>query len=130
MLINKIEVDEGRDIIIMDEAFKFGDHQALYDTCMSLRYSCKNTSNLDIQDITDKRMRADLPQLDQHQIMARDEEGARLRRSLCPECGKEEERKAGEQINFPDDNILKTIYGDQYRMQEFARFIDTQKFYL
>ena len=31
MLINKLEVDEGRDIIIMDEAFKFGDHQALYD---------------------------------------------------------------------------------------------------
>ena len=130
MLINKIEVDEGRDIIIMDEAFKFGDHQALYDTCMSLRYSCKNTSNLDIQDITDKRMRADLPQLDQHQIMARDEEGARLRRSLCPECGIEEERKAGEQINFPDDNILRTIYGDPYRMQEFARFIDTKRFYL
>ena len=87
MLINKIEVDEGRDIIIMDEAFKFGDHLALYDTCMSLKYSCKNTSNLDIQDISDKRMRADLPQLDQMKLMTMDEEGARLRESLCPNCG-------------------------------------------
>ena len=86
MLINKIEVDEGRDIVIIDEAFKFGDHLALYDTCMSLKYSCKNTSNLDIQNISDKRMRADLPQLDQMQLMAMDEEGARLRKSLCPDC--------------------------------------------
>ena len=130
MLINKIEVDEGRDIIIMDDAFKFGDHQALYDTCMSLRYSCKNTSNLDIQDISDKRMRADLPQLDQNQIMARDEEGARLRRSLCPECGKEEEKKAGQQINFPDDNILRSIFSDTYRVENFSQFIDTKRFSL
>jgi len=64
MLINKIEVDEGRDIIIMDEAFKFGEHHALYDICMSLKYSCTSYSNFDIQDITDKRMRADLTQDD------------------------------------------------------------------
>ena len=64
MLINKIEVDEGRGIIIMDEAFKFGEHQALYDTCMSLKYSCTSYSNFDIQDIADKRMRVDLTQDD------------------------------------------------------------------
>ena len=128
MLINKIEVDEGRDIIIMDEAFKFGDHQALYDTCMSLRYSCKNTSNLDIQNISDKRMRADLPQLDQVQLMATDEEGARLRKSLCPDCGKEATKEFGGLANFPDDNILNTIFSDSYRMENFSQFIDTTKY--
>jgi len=128
MLINKIEVDEGRDIIIMDKAFKFGDHQALYDTCMSLRYSCANTSNFDIQDISDKRMRADLPQLDQVQILATDEEGARLRRSLCPECGKKETTESGGMANFPDDNILRSIFSDTYRMENFSQFIDTTKY--
>ena len=128
MLINKIEVDEGRDIIIMDEAFKFGDHLALYDTCMSLKYSCKNTSNLDIQDISDKRMRADLPQLDQMKLMAMDEEGARLRESLCPNCGKEATKQSGGMAKFPDDNILNTIFRDSYRMENFSKFIDTTKF--
>jgi len=128
MLINKIEVDEGRDIIIMDKAFKFGDHQALYDTCMSLKYSCANTSNFDIQDISDKRMRADLPQLDQMQILATDEEGARLRRSLCPECGKKETTKSGGMANFPDDNILRSIFSDTYRVENFSQFIDTKKY--
>ena len=47
------EVDEDRSIIIIDEAFRFGEHQALYDTCMSLKYSPANTSNFDIQDIAD-----------------------------------------------------------------------------
>ncbi len=128
MLINKIEVDEGRDIIIMDKAFKFGDHQALYDTCMSLKYSCANTSNFDIQDISDKRMRADLPQLDQMQILATDEEGARLRRSLCPECGKKETTESGGMANFPDDNILRSIFSDTYRVENFSQFIDTKKY--
>tara|TARA_S200000501_G_scaffold216816_1_gene203516 strand:+ start:2181 stop:2903 length:723 start_codon:yes stop_codon:yes gene_type:complete len=128
MLINKIEVDEGRDIIIMDKAFKFGDHQALYDTCMSLKYSCANTSNFDIQDISDKRMRADLPQLDQVQILATDEEGARLRRSLCPECGKKETTESDGMANFPDDNILRSIFSDTYRMENFSQFIDTTKY--
>ena len=111
MLINKIEVDEGRDIIIMDEAFKFGEHQALYDTCMSLKYSCANTSNFDVQDITDKRMRADLPQIDQVKLMAQDQEGIGLRRSLCPDCGKQATIDAGGMANIPDDNICKIIFG-------------------
>ena len=128
MLINKIEVDEGRDIIIMDKAFKFGDHQALYDTCMSLKYSCANTSNFDIQNISDKRMRADLPQLDQMQILATDEEGARLRRSLCPECGKKETTESDGMANFPDDNILRSIFSDTYRVENFSQFIDTKKY--
>ena len=71
MLINKIEVDEGRDIIIMDKAFKFGEHQALYDTSMSLKYSCANTSNFDIQDITDKRSPKDISENDRDYYLER-----------------------------------------------------------
>ena len=124
MLINKIEVDEGRDIIIMDKAFKFGEHQALYDTCMSLKYSCANTSNFNIQNITDKRMRADLPQIDQAKLISQDQEGIGLRRSLCPDCGKQATREVGGMANIPDDNTCKVIFDSSYRMalDRFARF--------
>ena len=128
MLINKIEVDEGRDIIIMDKAFKFGEHQALYDTCMSLKYSCANTSNFDIQDITDKRMRADLPQIDQKKLMAQDQGGIGLRRSLCPDCGKQATIDAGGMANIPDDNTCKVIFDSSYRIENFSKFIDPDKF--
>tara|TARA_B100001769_G_scaffold82086_1_gene62305 strand:- start:200 stop:757 length:558 start_codon:yes stop_codon:yes gene_type:complete len=73
-------------------------------------------------------MRADLPQLDQVQILATDEEGARLRRSLCPECGKKETTESGGMANFPDDNILRSIFSDTYRMENFSQFIDTTKY--
>ena len=128
MLINKIEVDEGRDIIIMDEAFKFGEHQALYDTCMSLKYSCANTSNFDIQDISDRRMRADLPQIDQMKLMAQDQEGIGLRRSLCPDCGKQATIDAGGMANIPDDNICKIIFNHSYRMENFAKFLSAEEY--
>ena len=128
MLINKIEVDEGRDIVIMDKAFKFGEHQALYDTSMSLKYSCANTSNFDIQDITDKRMRADLPQIDQKKLMAQDQEGIGLRRSLCPDCGKQATIDSGGMANIPDDNIMRTIFNSSYRMENISKFIDPDKF--
>ena len=128
MLINKIEVDKGRDIIIMDKAFKFGEHQALYDTCMSLKYSCANTSNFNIQNITDKRMRADLPQIDQAKLISQDQEGIGLRRSLCPDCGKQATREVGGMANIPDDNTCKVIFDSSYRMENFSKFIDPDKF--
>ncbi len=128
MLINKIEVDEGRDIIIMDEAFKFGDHQSLYDTCMSLKYTCANTSNFDIQNISDKRMRADLPQIDQNKLMATDQVGVGLRRSLCPDCGKQATIDSGGMANIPDDNIFKTVFNNSHRMENFSQFISAEKY--
>ena len=128
MRINKIEVDEGRDIIIMDEAFKFGEHQSLYDTCMSLKYSPANTSNFDIQDITDRRMRADLPQLIESKIMDTGPEGTRYRRSLCPTCGEEETKETGGIAKIPDDNICTAIFQNTHRMENFGELINPEEY--
>ena len=128
MKINKIEVDEGRDIIIIDEAFKFGEHQALYDTCMSLKYSPANTSNFDIQEISDRRMRADLPQLIESKLMDTGAEGARYRKSLCPVCGEQETRENGGIAKIPDDNICVAIFQNSYRMENFGQLIDPEKY--
>ena len=124
MRINKIEVDEGRDIVIIDEAFTYGEHTALYDTCMSLKYSPANTSNFDIQDITDKRMRADLPQLIESKLMDKGFDGDRYRRSLCPTCGSDATKEFGGIAKVPDDNICNTIFGNPNRMQNFSEFIN------
>ncbi len=128
MRINKIEVDEGRDIIIMDEAFKVGEHQALYDTCMSLKYSCANSSNFDIQDIDDRRLKADLPQLNEFKLMDNGPDGTRYRRSLCPTCGVSEHKKYGDLGKLPEDNICTAIFKNSYRMENFSQFIDPEKY--
>tara|TARA_B100001094_G_C17984397_1_gene696880 strand:- start:82 stop:837 length:756 start_codon:yes stop_codon:yes gene_type:complete len=128
MRINKIEVDEGRDIVIIDEAFRFGEHQALYDSCMSLKYCCANTSNFDIQDVADRRMRADLPQLNETKLMDPGDEGTKYRVSLCPVCGVEATKEYGGIANIPDDNIFKTIFGNPDRMQNFSQFINPEEY--
>lgn len=128
MKINKIEVDEDRSIIIIDEAFRFGEHQALYDTCMSLKYSPANTSNFDIQDIADRRMRADLPQLNESKLMDQGEEGAKYRESLCPTCGAEATKGTGGKAHIPDDNIFRVIFENSARMANFSQFIDPEKY--
>ena len=128
MKINKIEVDEGRDIIIIDEAFRFGEHQALYDSCMALKYCCANTSNFDIQNVADRRMRADLPQLNETKLMDPGDEGKKYRVSLCPVCGVEATKEYGGIANIPDDNIFKTIFGNPDRMQNFSQFINPEEY--
>jgi len=128
MRINKIEVDEGRDIIIIHEAFKVGEHQALYDTCMTLRYSCANSSNFDIQNIDDRRLKADLPQLIESKIMDRGDEGIRYRRSLCPTCGPEATKVYGGQAEIPDDNICNAIFNNSSRMENFSQFVNPEKY--
>lgn len=128
MKINKIEVDEGRDIVIIDEAFKFGEHQALYDTCMTLKYSCANSSNFDIQDVADRRLKADLPQLIESKIMDPGEEGTRYRRSLCPTCGPEATKEYGGMANIPDDNICNAVFHNSSRMENFSQFINPEEY--
>ena len=128
MLINKIEVDEGRDIIIMDEAFKAGEHQALYDTCMTLKYSCANSSNFDIQDVADRRLKADLPQLNEYKLMDNGTEGTRYRRSLCPVCGTDFHKKYGDLGKIPEDNICTAIFGSSLRMENFGQLINPEKY--
>jgi len=128
MKINKIEVDEGRDIIIMDEAFKAGEHQALYDTCMTLKYSCANSSNFDIQDVADRRLKADLPQLNEYKLMDNGTEGTRYRRSLCPVCGTDFHKKYGDLGKIPEDNICTAIFGSSLRMENFGQLINPEKY--
>ena len=128
MKINKIEVDEGRDIIIMDEAFKAGEHQALYDTCMTLKYSCANSSNFDIQDVSDRRLKADLPQLNEYKLMDNGTEGTRYRRSLCPVCGTDFHKKYGDLGKIPEDNICTAIFGSSLRMENFSQLINPEKY--
>ena len=105
MKINKIEVDEDRDIIIIDEAFNFGEHQVLYDTCMTLRYTCANSSNFDIQNIADRRLTANIPQLIESKLMDKGSDGDRYRRSLCPTCGSDATKEFGGIAKVPDDNL-------------------------
>ena len=128
MRINKIEVDESRDIVIIDEAFKAGEHQALYDTCMTLKYSCANSSNFDIQDVADRRLKADLPQLNEYKLMDNGAEGTRYRRSLCPVCGSDFHKKYGDLGKIPEDNICTAIFGSSLRMENFSQLIDPEKY--
>tara|TARA_B100001250_G_C19626760_1_gene711875 strand:- start:95 stop:868 length:774 start_codon:yes stop_codon:yes gene_type:complete len=128
MRINKIEVDESRDIVIIDEAFKAGEHQALYDTCMTLKYSCANSSNFDIQDVADRRLKADLPQLNEYKLMDNGAEGTRYRRSLCPVCGSDFHKKYGDLGKIPEDNICTAIFGSSLRMENFSQLINPEKY--
>ena len=128
MRINKIEVDESRDIVIIDEAFKAGEHQALYDTCMTLKYSCANSSNFDIQDVADRRLKADLTQLNEYKLMDNGAEGTRYRRSLCPVCGSDFHKKYGDLGKIPEDNICTAIFGSSLRMENFSQLIDPEKY--
>jgi|TARA_B100001996_G_C18639865_1_gene585217 hypothetical protein len=122
MIINKIEVDEGRDIVIIDDALNAGEHSALYDTCISLEYTLSNTSNQDVQGIDDKRFAAKLPQARIDQILAPTKEGAELRKSLCPDCG-------NGKVVLPEDNIVKVLFDETNRMNNFNSWIDPEKYY-
>lgn len=128
MKINKIEVDEDRNIIIIDESFTLGEQQALYDTCMTLRYTCANSSNFDIQNISDRRLTANLPQLIESKIMDNGVEGQRYRRSICPTCGEEEHKKHEDVLKLPEDNICTAIFHSNERMQNFAQFIPPDEY--
>ena len=127
MKINKIDVDEDRSITIIDDAFTAGELDALYTYCISLQYKVCNVSNFDIQNITDRRLRADLPQINITKLIAQNQEGAALRRSLCPDCGRKETIDTEGVANIPDDNILKCIFHDNDRVANFNQVIDPEE---
>tara|TARA_B100001996_G_scaffold147703_1_gene112515 strand:+ start:1529 stop:2284 length:756 start_codon:yes stop_codon:yes gene_type:complete len=128
MKINKIEVDDTRSIVIIDDAFKFSELQDLYNACMTLNYKCTNTSFSDIQDIPDRRLRADLPQINMEKFMSQTQEGVGLRRSLCPDCGRKETLETDGQANIPDDRICAVLFNNAERMANFNQIINPNDF--